>query len=253
MDTAGIPQAASYFRLLAQCYMSIRLRPRRSSGVFSSQRHGVSGMPRSTDDQISQNGTSGEVNLGGDYDSDLEFEDLSHLSPQISRVTTIPLEEHDGGPDATDKLADDSAYAEVRAAVSPEDNLSLSINTPRMWALSLLFAVVGSATNMFFSLRYPSVSITPVVALLLVHPLGLLWDRVFKRINDPEETFVNGTLLSPRVESNISGWTQLRRWLGQGHWSEKEHCLVYIASNVAFGFAFATDVSKYCKHAGSHN
>jgi len=199
-------------------------------------------MPRSNDDLIT-NGTSGEVDLGSDGESDYEFEDLS---PQASRV--VP-DQGSETHDATDKLPDDSAYAEVRAAVSPEDDLSLSVNTPRMWTLSLLFAVVGSATNMFFSLRYPSVSITPVVALLLVHPLGLLWDGVFKRADDPKETFVNGTLWSPQDIPHSSGWVRLRRWLGQGRWSEKEHCLVYIASNVAFGFAFATDVSVFAVHA----
>lgn len=221
--------------------MSIRLRPRRSSGVSSTLRHVVSALPRSTDDQISLhlNGTSGEVH-DTDDESDYEFDDLTRLSPQISRVITDTPEEQD---DLADTPAEDSAYAEVRAAVSPTDDLSLSINTPRMWTLSLLFAVAGSATNMFFSLRYPSVSITPVVALLLVHPLGLLWDGIFKRAGDPEETFVHGTLWSPQDAPHSSRWTRLRRWLGQGRWSEKEHCLVYIASNVAFGFAFATDVS----------
>jgi len=219
--------------------MSIRLRPRKSSGVFSSFRHGVSGMPRSNDDLI-KNGTSspGEVDIGGDEESAYEFEDLS---PQTSRL--LPDQSAEPNTGATDRLPDESAYTEVRAAVSSEDDLSLSINTPRMWILSLLFAVVGSATNMFFSLRYPSVSITPVVALLLVHPLGLLWDGVFKRADDPEETFINGTLWSSQGSPHSSIWIRLRRWLGQGRWSEKEHCLVYIASNVAFGFAFATDVS----------
>src|SRR5437763_554778 len=63
-----------------------------------------------------------------------------------------------------------------------------------MWTLSLIFSVLGSATNLFFSLRYPSVTITPVIALLLVHPLGLLWDAVLKRPDDPEEVFIDGVL-----------------------------------------------------------
>jgi OPT oligopeptide transporter protein len=60
-----------------------------------------------------------------------------------------------------------------------DDYLSVDINTPRMWILSLLFAVFGSSINLFFSLRYPSVSISPIIALLVAHPLGLLWDHVF--------------------------------------------------------------------------
>ncbi|RMZ90899.1 hypothetical protein DV736_g1866, partial [Chaetothyriales sp. CBS 134916] len=116
---------------------------------------------------------------------------------------------------------DNSAYAEVRASVPATDNVAASINTPRMWILSMLFATVGSATNLFFSLRYPSVAITPVIALVLVHPLGCFWDLCLKR---------------------ISFSRRLRLWLAQGKWNEKEHACVYISSNVSFGFAFATDV-----------
>jgi hypothetical protein len=152
---------------------------------------------------------------------------------------------------STPPPADDSPYAQVRASVPPTDNVTLSINTPRMWILSIIFAIFGSSTNLFFSLRYPSVSITPVIALLIVHPLGLVWDTLLKCEDDPDEIFVNGTL--ERFEARRSDgslptlklhkWTRrLRLWLAQGKWNEKEHCCVFIASNVSFGFAFATDV-----------
>ncbi|KAE9362709.1 OPT-domain-containing protein [Stipitochalara longipes BDJ] len=143
---------------------------------------------------------------------------------------------------------DNSPYPEVRASVSAIDNTSLSINTPRMWTLSLLFAILGSSTNLFFSLRYPSVSITPVIALLLVHPLGLIWDQLLKRRDDPNEEFIDGSrrpsidTVREHNEPKPAGWTRFRLWLSQGRWNEKEHSCVYISSNVSFGFAFATDV-----------
>jgi hypothetical protein len=146
---------------------------------------------------------------------------------------------------------DNSPYAQVRASVSAVDNTALSINTPRMWTLSTIFAILGSSTNLFFSLRYPSVSITPVIALLLVHPLGLLWDQLLKRTEDPEESFVDGVRVTdanasfehiPGASVSTSKLRSLRMWLAQGHWNEKEHSCVYISSNVSFGFAFATDV-----------
>lgn len=120
-------------------------------------------------------------------------------------------------------------YPEVRASVPATDDLTLSINTPRMWTLSILFSLLGSSTNLFFSLRYPSISITPVIALLLAHPLGKLWDQVFPEFDDIPST----------DKGNL---TKLKRWLGQGRWNRKEHSCVYISSNVSFGFAFATDV-----------
>ena len=167
--------------------------------------------------------------------------------------------------DIPEEVLDNSPYAAVRASVAATDNISLSINTPRMWVLSILFAIFGSATNLFFSLRYPSVSITPVIALLIVHPIGLLWDRTLKRFDDPDEIFENGSLrarsshdhdhepmtersspASPTSTFNVQiNWRRrLRLWLAQGRWNEKEHCCVFISSNVSFGFAFATDVSR---------
>jgi len=143
---------------------------------------------------------------------------------------------------------ENSPHEAVRASVSPIDNTTLSINTPRMWILSVLFSILGSSTNLFFSLRYPSVAITPVIALLLVHPLGLLWDYFLKRHDDPVEEFVDGIRTRSMMDAAgerpppRSRSEQWRLWLAQGRWNEKEHTCVYVSSNIAFGFAFATDV-----------
>ncbi|KAJ5961100.1 uncharacterized protein N7479_008250 [Penicillium vulpinum] len=143
---------------------------------------------------------------------------------------------------------DNSPYAQVRASVPATDDISLSINTPRMWILSLLFSLSGSAANLFFSLRYPSVAITPIIALVLVHPLGKFWDVIFKQTGDPLEIFENGSLHhreSPSGEIEalpVPLASRVRLWFAQGRWNEKEHACVYISSNVSFGFAFATDV-----------
>jgi OPT oligopeptide transporter protein len=142
---------------------------------------------------------------------------------------------------ADEDPVDNSAYPEVRASVRATDDTTLSISTPRMWTLSLLFAIAGSATNLFFSLRYPSVAITPVIALVLVHPLGKIWDLLLKRDGDAEEIFVDGSRHGYRSDT-LSWRSRFRLWLAQGRWNEKEHACVYISSNVSFGFAFATDV-----------
>lgn len=156
-----------------------------------------------------------------------------------SGSSTHDVEDEDEEAEEVDK--DNSPYPEVRASVPSTDNTTLSINTPRMWILAMLFAIVGSGTNLFFSLRYPSVAITPVIALVLVHPLGRTWDMLLKRPDDPEATFVNGDCQTRQLPDQ-SWLTQLRLWLAQGSWNEKEHACVYISSNVSFGFAFATDV-----------
>lgn len=165
-------------------------------------------------------------------------------------ATSEDEEEVDEEAISTDELnandpLDNSPYAQVRASVAATDDTSASINTPRMWILSVICALLGSATNLFFSLRYPSVAITPVIALVVVHPLGRLWDRLLKRSDDPTESFEYGNLVR-RTKSGrdpyLSTKARLRLWLAQGTWNGKEHACVYMSSNVSFGFAFATDV-----------
>lgn len=174
-------------------------------------------------------------------------------SQTLSSSTHLDDEDESDDEDAHNTKGnplDNSPYAQVRASVAATDDISLSIDTPRMWSLSILFAIAGSSTNLFFSLRYPSVSLTPIIALLLVHPLGLLWDQILKRSDDPDETFVNGSLYKTTYSSQNpayrASWKRrFRLWLAQGRWNEKEHCCVYVSSNVSFGFAFATDVSYH--------
>lgn len=156
-------------------------------------------------------------------------------------------EDHNPGEavsiDENEDPQDNSPYPQVRASVAATDDTFASINTPRMWILSLLCALLGSATNLFFSLRYPSVAITPVIALVIVHPLGRLWDRLLKHSDDPTESFDDGNLVSRnKPDHSLPGKTRIRLWLAQGKWNGKEHACVYISSNVSFGFAFATDV-----------
>ena len=125
---------------------------------------------------------------------------------------------------------DNSPYPQVRASVAATDDISASINTPRMWILSLLCALLGSATNLFFSLRYPSVAITPVIALVVVHPLGRAWDRLLKRPDDPKEIFEFGNKVGiVKLQDPVlrrSRVSRLRLWLAQGRWNGKEHACV---------------------------
>ncbi|KAK8430960.1 OPT family small oligopeptide transporter [Phyllosticta citricarpa] len=218
-------------------------------------------------DSGDDHGTSAARATKGSQKSESTTDSVGSDSSEVIDIEGSEDHQELRGKSSEESPPDDSPYAQVRASVRPIDDTSLSINTPRMWTLSMLFSFLGSATNLFFSLRYPSVSITPVIALLLVHPLGLLWDGIFKRPDDPIEVFSNGSILrrveqecheglaNGASESNGSSsrphssgkhktnwWRSLRLWLGQGQWNEKEHCCVYISSNVSFGFAFATDV-----------
>lgn len=184
-----------------------------------------------------QKSLSSEIGMGIDNKASFAVPEPPNQHDQTSSASSNEIsDDEDASLDE-----ENSPYPEVRASVPATDNTSLSINTPRMWILSMLFAVAGSATNLFFSLRYPSVAITPVIALVLVHPLGRTWDLILKRHGDPETTFIHGDCQPQNLGRNR--WSsRLRLWLAQGSWNEKEHACVYISSNVSFGFAFATDV-----------
>lgn len=161
---------------------------------------------------------------GGHLGSGLPFAPCSEDEGEGDEVISMSEDE-----DVLDP-PDNSPYPQVRASVAATDDISASINTPRMWTLSLLCALLGSATNLFFSLRYPSVAITPVIALVIVHPLGRAWDRLLKLPDDPTETFEYGNRVGSAKEHDRvlsrSIMSRLRLWLAQGRWNGKEHACV---------------------------
>ena len=224
-----------------------------STGDLEDDHEPLSDPPRRSRDRRSskwarRRSSSGASGIGMGMDGKASFavnptiaEHKAESSNASTRTGSESDTDHDYIPTDEDP-PDNSPYPEVRASVPATDNTTVSISTPRMWILSLLFAVAGSATNLFFSLRYPSVAITPVIALVLVHPLGKLWDILLKRTDDQEEFFVEGSLQSNDWRAEHSRLHRLRLWLAQGLWNEKEHACVYISSNVSFGFAFASDV-----------
>lgn len=122
----------------------------------------------------------------------------------------LEAENVDDKVDGVHRLLDESPYPEVRAAVRNYDE-DVPANTIRAWTIGLLFATLGSALNMLFSMRKPSIIITTYVAQLLCHPVGLLW-----------------TVVMPNREFKTFG---LRWNLNPGPWNMKEHCLVVIMAN----------------------
>ncbi|KAI1425520.1 OPT-domain-containing protein [Xylaria sp. FL1777] len=258
-DETQHPRASTLSRASTE---TTRERRRRSVGTsrtttFQTSTSSLSRRRRSQSDEINR----ASIVVGG-LEGRFSVSDTAVLNDILSddKSDTSATEESAGlgedGDAASDGQNEDppdnSPYPQVRASVAPFDNITLSINTPRMWSLSCLFSILGSSTNLFFALRYPSVAITPVIALLLVHPLGLLWDYLLKRPDDPPEDFLDGVRVCVETPMNESSPAlskekrsraqRLRLWLAQGSWNEKEHSCVYVSSNVSFGFAFATDI-----------
>ncbi|PPQ82231.1 hypothetical protein CVT24_012737 [Panaeolus cyanescens] len=120
--------------------------------------------------------------------------------------------------DIESEFEDDSPYPEVRAAVSNLDDSEIPVSTIRAWVLGILFAVIIPGLNQFFSLRFPSVTMTGAVAQLLIFPLGRLWARVVPNVS------IFGAALNPAP------------------FSIKEHVLSTIMASVGAGTAYGTGV-----------
>ncbi|KAJ7638950.1 OPT oligopeptide transporter [Roridomyces roridus] len=122
-------------------------------------------------------------------------------------------------PNQLDDLAeDDSPYPEVRSVVANMDDSSMPVSTIRAWILGLIWAIIIPGLNQLFFFRYPSVTVTGIIAQLLSLPLGRLWTKVVPNIT------IFGLELNP------------------GPFTIKEHVLVTIMASVGAGSAYATDI-----------
>jgi OPT family oligopeptide transporter len=121
----------------------------------------------------------------------------------------------------------------VRAVVPEMDDPSMPVNTLRMWILGIIFTMIGSGINQFFSLRYPSVHIVALVAELLAFPCGVFLAKIL-----PNRSINLGRLgnwcINPDNRFNI-----------------KEHTVVVIMSNVSFGY-FSADSTNIIQAASAN-
>lgn len=122
-----------------------------------------------------------------------------------------------------EELTENSPYPEVRSAVSNIDEGGHS-NTIRAWVIGMIFATIGSALNMLFSMRQPYIVIPSYIAQVVAYPVGKAWERFM-----PNKTI---RIFGREFELN------------PGRFSKKEHTIVVIMANATFGggAAYATDV-----------
>lgn len=120
--------------------------------------------------------------------------------------------------------SDNSPFPEVRANVPNTDDPSTPVNTLRMWLVGIVFTMFGTGINQFFSMRYPSVTISSLVAQLIAFPVGTALARILP---------VKTVRLFGRWDVTINP---------DNYFNIKEHCVVTIMSNLAFGPSWATDI-----------
>lgn len=157
------------------------------------------------------------------------LKDHHHWDPNLPDDVVDEVEEalHTSNKDTqlgiAHELIENSPYPEVRAAVPNIDEGGHS-NTIRAWVIGLLFATIGSALNMLFSMRQPYIVIPSYIAQVVAYPVGKAWERFM-----------------PQKKFTVFGHTFD---LNPGRFSKKEHAIVVIMANATFGggAAYATDV-----------
>lgn len=110
----------------------------------------------------------------------------------------------------------------MRGSVRNYDE-ELPANTIRAWVIGLLLTTIASGLNSLFSLRAPSLTVTTFVVQMVAYPLGVGWAKVM-----PSRIF----------HTFGATWT-----LNPGPFNIKEHGLIVIMANAAFGngVAYFTD------------
>ncbi|KDQ16484.1 hypothetical protein BOTBODRAFT_30813 [Botryobasidium botryosum FD-172 SS1] len=136
----------------------------------------------------------------------------------VAQVTGAEFDDPNVDPDMMGEFEDDSPYPEVRSAVANTDDPEMPSNTIRAWVIGLMWSILIPGLNQFFYFRYPSVTISSVIAQLLSFPLGRLAARITPDIS------IFGHKLNP------------------GPFTIKEHVLITIMATVGATSAYATDV-----------
>ncbi|KAK9345357.1 OPT oligopeptide transporter protein-domain-containing protein [Lipomyces starkeyi] len=65
-----------------------------------------------------------------------------------------------------------SPYPEVRAITDPYDDPTAPVETFRAYLLGIIWTIIGTGVNQFFTTRMPSITITSAVVQVLLYPCG---------------------------------------------------------------------------------
>lgn len=136
----------------------------------------------------------------------------------MAKVTDVRFDEPNLDKSIIGDVEDDSPYPEVRSAVANTDDPNMPCNTLCAWIIGLAWAIILPGLNQFFYFRYPSVTITGVVAQLLSYPVG----RAFATFLPDIKIFGMG--------------------LNPGPFSIKEHVLITIMAQVGYGSVYAVSI-----------
>ncbi|RFU36073.1 hypothetical protein B7463_g213, partial [Scytalidium lignicola] len=122
-------------------------------------------------------------------------------------------------------ILNDSPYAEVRAVVDSTDDPRTPVNTFRVWFIGTILTILGTGLDQFFSLRQPGIYVGTFVAQIIAYPIGVAMAKWL-----------------PTKKVTIFGYDFS---LNPGPFNQKEHMLITVMSNVAYGGSGGTAYVTY--------
>lgn len=123
-------------------------------------------------------------------------------------------------------IEDWSIYPEVRAVTRPLDEDETNCLTFRVVLLSTLWSCAGSVLDTFFSVRFPSISLSGIALQILLMYSAWLWCKM--------------------PEWSIPVWKGKRMWINKGPWTFKEQMLgtLMIAVSVASPYSQSAIIAQ---------
>ena len=176
----------------------------------------------------------------------------------------IPLQRVNKADETEEEMVvdddEDSPYPEVCASVSNMDDPTMQILTFRSIFLATLIPVVVGAINLYFTLRYPAPTLSPLIVIVIAYPIGKIMaitlpTRVFQfpqwlggfqfslnpsPFNIKEHALIGIAASISIVPSFLFNFlvandVKIESWQGQDEWFD----FVFIMSSGVLGFAFA--------------
>ncbi|KAK1926882.1 hypothetical protein DB88DRAFT_475907 [Papiliotrema laurentii] len=165
----------------------------------------------------------GRVDNTARYSDEEEQYDDTDLYDQVDLNDSGRSQQHDN-KHALSRSPTESSLSTAAAADFTNDDVNditdvrdestaTPANTLRMWVLTLCITTVISGVDALFQLRYPTVTVSNVVAILVSWPLGVAWHRFLPKVSIPVG-FGNYVDLNP------------------GPFTRKEHACVLMFTNV---------------------
>jgi len=148
-------------------------------------------------------------------------------------------------------LEDESPYPEVRSAVANTDDPTIPVATLRAWVIGIIWSILIPGLNQFFFFRYPSVTITGIVAQLLSFPIGRAaaaflpnWSIFGLKLNPGPFTVKEHVLVTVRSLSSIPYNFNAHTKIDNGVHSNKEKIWFanHYQATVGWQSAYATDI-----------